>query len=99
MLKRIVAILATAAAAAVLITPPAQASPPDQLDGYAAGSSATALAINLVDQQLAFSSTTAAISSEGPTAAADGASLLVAGTERCPVADPRWRGDQRDLLG
>ena len=87
MLKRTVAILATAAAAAVLITPPAQAVGPDQLDGYAAGSSATSLVIHLVDQDVALSATTAAVSSEGPDegtpgpmAASDGAALLVAGT-------------------
>jgi LPXTG-motif cell wall-anchored protein len=87
MLKRTTATLATAGALALLVTPPARAAGPDQLDGYAAGSSATALEITLVDQELAFSATSAAVSSEGPaegtagpTAAADGAALLLAGT-------------------
>ncbi|MFL6205181.1 MAG: hypothetical protein ACJ739_07490 [Acidimicrobiales bacterium] len=87
MLKRTVAIAASAATLALFVTPPARAAGPDKLDGYAAGSSATALVIDLVDQSLALSSTTAAVSSEGPDkatagpmAAADGAALLVAGT-------------------
>jgi len=87
MLKRTVAILATAATAAILVTPPAGAAGPDQLQGYAAGSSATALVIHLVDQALALSATSAAVSSEGPDegtagpmAASDGAAVLVAGT-------------------
>ena len=87
MFKRVVAILASTAVLALLITPPANAAGPDKLEGYAAGSNATALAINLIDQELAFAATTAAISSvnpdkavEGPVAMADGAALLVAGT-------------------
>jgi hypothetical protein len=87
MLKRTVATLASAAVLALLITPSAEAAGPDQLSGYAAGSSATALAITLLDQEIALSSTSAAVSSEGPqegtagpTASSDGAALLVAGT-------------------
>jgi hypothetical protein len=87
MLKRTIATLASAAALGLVISPSAQAAGPDQLSGYAAGSSATALALTLLDQELALSSTSAAVSSEGPdegtagpTAAADGAALLIAGT-------------------
>jgi hypothetical protein len=87
MLKRTVAIAASAATLALLVTPPASAAGPDKLDGYAAGSSATGLVINLADQSIALAATTAAVSSEGPDdatagpmAAADGAALLVAGT-------------------
>ena len=87
MFKRTVAILASAAVLALLAAPSAQAAGPDQLSGYAAGSSATGLVINLIDQSIALASTTAAVSSEGPddatdgpTAAADGAALLLAGT-------------------
>jgi hypothetical protein len=87
MFKRTVATLASAAVLALLITPSAQAAGPDELSGYAAGSTATALAITLLDQEIALSSTSAAVSSKGPaegtagpTAAADGAALLLAGT-------------------
>jgi hypothetical protein len=87
MYKRTAAILASASVIALLVSPPARAAGPDKLQGYAAGSSATGLVINLVDQSIAISATTAAVSSEGPddatdgpTAAADGAALLVAGT-------------------
>ena len=87
MFKRTTATLAITGVLALLITPPAGAAGPDQLAGYAAGSSATALEIALVDQEIAFSATSAAVSSEGPaegtagpTAASDGAALLIAGT-------------------
>jgi hypothetical protein len=79
MFKRTVAILASAAVLALLITPSAQAAGPDELSEYGAAGSATALAINLFDQELAISTTTAAVGSL-PQAGADGAALLVAGT-------------------
>ena len=79
MLKRTVAVLASGALVALLVTPPAQAAGPDELSEYGAGSSATALVLNLFDQELAVSATTAAVGSL-PQAAADGAALLLAGT-------------------
>lgn len=91
MFKRTVATLASGTLLALLIAPSARAEGPEQLAGYAAGSSATALAISLLDQEIAFSSTTAAVSSEGPTSAADGAALLIAGSpvpEGAPAQTP-----------
>jgi len=79
MFKRSVAILAGSAVLALLVTPPAQAKGPDALAEYGAGSSATALVLTLLGEELAVSSTTAAVGST-PEAAADGAALLLAGT-------------------
>lgn len=79
MFKRSVAILACSAVLALLITPAAQAKGPDKLKEYGAGSSATALVLSLLGEELAVSATTAAVGSQ-PQAAADGAALLLAGT-------------------
>ena len=93
MLKRIVAIVATAAAAAVLITPPAEASGPDALGEYGAGSSATALVLSLLGEELAVSATSAAVGS-APQAASDGAAFLLAGTPVPGAASSSTPGGQ-----
>lgn len=91
MLKRLVAILASTALLALLAMPQAQAKGPDQLAEYGAGSSATALVLSLLDQQLAVSQTTAAVGSS-PEAAADGAALLLAGNPVPGAAPSRTPG-------
>jgi hypothetical protein len=72
MIKRTVALLASAAVILVTLwsAPPAQAQDPD-VDAYGAGATATALFLSLLDQDLTFSSTSAAVGSE-PEAKADG---------------------------
>jgi hypothetical protein len=94
MFKRTMGTLSSAAVLALLISPSAQAAGPDALSGYAAGSTATALSINLLDQELALSTTSAAVSSKGPTAASDGAALLVAGTPVPSGAPSKTPGGQ-----
>ncbi|HEY9556933.1 MAG TPA: hypothetical protein VIR58_09365, partial [Acidimicrobiales bacterium] len=79
MLRRTIALLATTAVLALAAPSPAGAEAPP-LGDYAAGGSATALVLTLLGQELAVSDTSAAISSVGPEAAADGAALLLAGT-------------------
>ncbi len=70
MLKRSVAILASTAVLALLVAPSAQAKDPE-LKSYGAGASATALFLSLLDQDLTFSGTSAAVGST-PEAKANG---------------------------
>lgn len=70
MFKRPVAILSCAALLTMLASPAAQAQDPE-LESFGAGASATALFLSLLDQELTFSSTSAAVGST-PEAAADG---------------------------
>ena len=70
MLKRTVAILASAAVVIPLFAGPASAQEAE-IDSYGAGATATALYLTLGDQELTFSTTAAAVGSE-PEAAADG---------------------------
>lgn len=79
MLKRSVAVLASTAVLSLLVAPAADADGPTELAEYGAGSSATALVLSLLGEELAVSSTAAAVGST-PQAAADGAALLLAGT-------------------
>ena len=69
MFKRTVAMAGTAAVVATLCVPSAQAQDAE-VDPYGAGATATALLLRLLDQELTFSSTAAAVGSE-PEAAAD----------------------------
>lgn len=70
MFKRTVAILTCSTILALVTAPAAHAQDPE-LESYGAGASATALLLNLLEQELTFSSTSAAVGSE-PKAAADG---------------------------
>lgn len=83
MLRRTTAILATTAALSLAVIAPASAQEdPAPFPGYTAGSTATALQLTLLGQQLGVSQTQAGVSStttDGPKAAADGAALLLAG--------------------
>ena len=81
MLKRTTAILATGAVAAIALMPSAHALDNPTLDPYGAGAYATALELTLLGQDLAVSTSSAAITST-PEAKADGAALLLAGTPR-----------------
>jgi LPXTG-motif cell wall-anchored protein len=79
MLKRTMAVLATGAIAAIVLAPSAGALDDPKLDPYGAGAYATALQLTLLGQDLAVSTSSAAITSK-PEAKADGAALLLAGT-------------------
>ena len=79
MFKRLAAITASTGILALLVAPPATAGGPQGFSSYGAGSSATALVLTLLGEELAVSSTAAAVGS-APEAAADGAALLLAGT-------------------
>ncbi|MGK2949555.1 MAG: hypothetical protein ACSLFP_13345 [Acidimicrobiales bacterium] len=70
MFKRSMAILAVGAVTALFVVPPAAAQDAE-FESYGAGASAAALFISLAEQELTFSGTSAAVSSE-PLAAADG---------------------------
>jgi hypothetical protein len=77
-------------AGALLAASTALAAPPGGLESYGAGSTATALQVTLLGQDLAFSRTGAVVTST-PQASADGAALLVAGTpvpEGAPSSAP-----------
>jgi hypothetical protein len=77
-------------AGALLAASTAVAAPPSGLESYGAGSTATALQVTLLGQDLAFSRTGAVVTST-PQASADGAALLIAGTpvpEGAPSAAP-----------
>lgn len=78
MLRRTLAILATTGAVAIAAIAPADAEAP-QLESYAAGAAGTALELTLLGQSLAFSATSAGITST-PAAEANGAAALLAGT-------------------
>lgn len=78
MFKRTTAVLGAAAIAALTLAPSATAAEPPKLHPYGAGAYANALELTLLGQDLAVSSTSAAINSE--EAKADGAALLLAGT-------------------
>lgn len=78
MLRRTTGTLAIAAAITVAAIAPANADAPT-LKSYEASASATALELTLVGQDLGVSQTQAELNST-PTAAADGAALLLAGT-------------------
>lgn len=78
MLRRTLAIMGTAAVVAVAAIAPAGAEAP-KLQTYAAGASGTALELTLLGQQLAFSATSAGITSS-PAAEANGAAALLVGT-------------------
>src|SRR3954452_971324 len=92
MLKRSLAIVAVTACLGFVLAPQAQAAPPSGLKSYAAGSSASALLLSLLGQDVGVSATTAAVSSSPQaTAAADGAALLLAGNPvpgAAPSKDP-----------
>jgi hypothetical protein len=78
MIKRTIAVLATVVVAvAALWATPAPAAPTQEveLDSYGAGATATALFLSLLDQELTFSSTAAAVGSE-PEAKADGTAAV-----------------------
>lgn len=77
MLRRTIAVGATAAVISIAAMVPARAEAP-KLKSYDAASSASALEISLTDQTLAVSQTQAAVNGT-PQAAADGAALLLAG--------------------
>ncbi len=79
MLKRTTAVLAAGAIAALAFVPSASALDNPKLDPYGAGAYATALELTLLGQDLAVSTSSAAITST-PEAKADGAALLLAGT-------------------
>jgi hypothetical protein len=90
MFKRIVAVLAAGAVAALTLAPSATAQDEPKLDPYGAGAFATALELTLLGQDLAVSTSSAAITST-PEARADGAALLLAGTPvpgAAPAAAP-----------
>ena len=90
MLKRTIAILAAGAIGALALAPSAGAIENPKLDPYGAGAFASALEITLLGQDLAVSSTSAAITST-PEAKADGAALLLAGNPlpgAAPAAAP-----------
>lgn len=78
MLRRTTAILGTTAVLALGVMAPAQAEEPN-LESYQAGATGTALQLTLLGEQLAVSQTNALVTSS-PTANADGAALLLAGT-------------------
>src|SRR5262245_3032197 len=78
MLKRTTAVLATAAIGVLAFVPSASAIDNPKLDPYGAGAYASALELTLLGQDLAVSTTSAAITSK-PEAKADGAALLLAG--------------------
>jgi len=78
MSRRITALVATGAFAALIAAPSPAAAEPPQIGSYGAGGSATALVLTLLGQELGVSDTAAAVGSE-PEAAADGAALLLAG--------------------
>jgi|GEM_PF-3587792 hypothetical protein len=79
MMRRTAAILATTGVLALGFLPSASAQAPEV--SYAAGSSATALEIALAGNALTVSHTTAGVTSDpAPTAKANGAALLLAGT-------------------
>jgi hypothetical protein len=81
MFKRTLAIVGTAALAAIAFAPVASASNANgvgELGPYGAGATAQALELTLLGKDLAVSQTTAAINSK-PEAKADGAALLLAG--------------------
>jgi hypothetical protein len=91
MLKRTTAVLAIGAVSALSMaaSSPAGAADP-KLSSYGAGSYATALEVGLLGQDLAVSTTSAAINSN-PQAKADGAALLLAGNPipgAAPAAAP-----------
>jgi len=75
MSKRTVAIAGIAAVVTMLCVPKAQAQDAD-VDPYGAGATATALLLRLLDQELTFASTAAAVGSE-PEAAADGQAAAI----------------------
>lgn len=79
-MRRTIGILATAAAISLAAIAPAPAQ--EQPNTNAAAATATALQITLLGQQLAVSQTQAAVGNNAgaPSAAADGAALLLAGT-------------------
>ena len=79
MLKRTIAAVALVGIAALTIAPTATAQDGRKLDPYGAGAYATALELTLLGQDLAVSTSSAAITST-PEASADGAALLLAGT-------------------
>jgi hypothetical protein len=78
MLRRTTGILATAAAITIAAIAPARADAPT-LKSYQASASASALELSLLGQNLAVSQTQAELNSS-PSAAANGAALLLAGT-------------------
>jgi hypothetical protein len=77
MLKRTLAVLGATAIAALTLAPSAGAADTPKLNPYGAGAYANALELTLLGQDLAVSSTSAAINIE--EAKADGAALLLAG--------------------
>ena len=77
MFRRTTAILATTGVLALGVMSPARAAEPE-FETYQAGATGTALQLTLLGQQIAVSQTQAAVSSN-PSAAADGAALLLAG--------------------
>lgn len=90
MLKRLTAVAAIGAVLAVQSGATAGAADQPKLTSYGAGAYATALEITLLGQDLAVSTTSAAINSN-PQAKADGAALLLAGTPvpgAAPAAAP-----------
>jgi len=81
MLRRTAAILATTAVLVLGFAPGASAQDPGQGGSYGAGASAQALTIEIAGQSLAVSQTSAGVTSQPqPTASANGAALLLAGT-------------------
>lgn len=81
MSRRIAAVLAATALAGAALATTATAAPPSGLASYAAGSTATALELNVggADGLNLAVSRTGAVVNDGPQAAADGAALLIAG--------------------
>ncbi len=80
MMKRSIATLGCTAVLALLAVPAAHAEAPSELESYGAGSSATALVLSLLGEELGVSATSAAVGSGPAKAAADGAALLLAGS-------------------
>jgi hypothetical protein len=81
MSRRIAAVLAATALAGAALATTATAAPPSGLESYGAGSTATALELNVggADGFNLAVSRTGAVVNDGPQAAADGAALLIAG--------------------